>query len=142
MWKDNDGTWRANHEDDGGIGGNDHIRIELQTKVHEDHAKFYHHGEGTFAFASQFHHDIPWVIIHLCNRGLLRDCKTSRILREPSFEALTSGVWTNLRVQPRSKIGNTRIGTVATGAVVATSGLRVQSVVVEVAKLPTTPRRI
>ena len=29
VWKDNDGRWKANHEDDGDIGGNDHIRIEL-----------------------------------------------------------------------------------------------------------------
>ena len=59
------------------------------------------------------------------------------------FEALTSGVGRLLRVQPRSKIGNTRIGTVVTGVMV-TSGPRVQSVVVEEegANLPTTPRRI
>ena len=43
VWKDNDGTWRANHDDDGGIGGDNYIRIELQTELSEDHVKFYNH---------------------------------------------------------------------------------------------------
>ena len=43
VWKDNDGTWRANHDEDGGIGGDNYIRIELQTELPEDHVKFYNH---------------------------------------------------------------------------------------------------
>ena len=46
MWKDNDGTWRVNHDDQGGIGGDNDLRIELHTKIPGDHVKFYNHGSG------------------------------------------------------------------------------------------------
>ena len=48
----------------------------------------------TFALAFHFHVYLPWVntclAYVLSSRGLLRDCKTSRNLREGSFEVCSS----------------------------------------------------